>query len=134
MDNATFDNPISDAYVTRDWLRASNALAAGIVRGKSTPESRLNVKRREYEIACRALGRDFNPTVTNRRNPDTASAGGREDSYGSDRVGGERADDSPLYWNKPHENLYGAGRAYERAIQETRFPGVEVRWREAVKP
>jgi hypothetical protein len=111
---------LSDTPVSADWLRSNNEIAASIPRGASTAESRLAAAKREYEVAIAMLGLDFDPRGSGGRGFSPAAGRASPDDFGSDKAGGGRADTSTSYWNLAHEAAYGAGRAYERAIQEAR--------------
>lgn len=128
--NPTYDPApaLSEGSVSPDWLRRNNEIAARIPRGESTPASRLEAARREYEVACGAIGSSFNPHASAGRGFSPAAGRPSPEDYGSDKAGGvERPDTSPLYWSYGYEAAYGAGRAYERAIQEARgFTAIDV--------
>jgi len=108
-----------ESPITREWLAHNNELAKRIPRGRSTPDSRLALAVAEYEQMSRtainvssrassgdaqdALGPEFREAALRSRGSDS---GGRHEEEGFGR------------WTQA---AYGAGRAYERAIQEARF-------------
>lgn len=107
--------------ITSAWLRASNAVAAGIERGRSTPASRLEQAAREYEHAAAVAIRS--PVAADSGEllraqlglvPVRTPAARESDDGPSVRRGINR-------WGRWAQATYGAGRAYERAIQEARW-------------
>ena len=101
----------SGPVITPDWIRANNVVAARIPRGASTPQSRLEEAACEYESRARtALNITSAPTevveIREAHRDRSGESGGRFEVETFGR------------WTR---EAYGAGRAYERAIQEARF-------------
>lgn len=109
--------------VTREWLRDNNAIAARIPRGRSTPATRLELAAQEYEraaaVALKGPGLAYDSGfsladvlgVADQRTPPALDS--------SDGAVATRKDVNR--WGRWAQAAYGAGRAYERAIQEARF-------------
>jgi hypothetical protein len=93
------------------WLRESNAVAASIPRGTSTPESRRDHLLREYE---RVLSSVAASSVSPPR-----SVADREGSvpWSDDSSSSEEREP----FGKFEQAAYGAGRELEKAIQVARF-------------
>jgi hypothetical protein len=119
----SFDfNPRADGIVPQEWLAENNRIAAAIPRGGCTPAGTLRAAVREYNHLAQALGGNIDASGGIRALEFETGLDLRGSTlHDSDGVGGVRVDYSRLYWDKLHSDLFGAGRALERAIQEARF-------------
>jgi len=106
--------------ITTAWLRGNTAVAASIPRGNSTPDSRLFAALQEYEYISRISIQMGEPD----RGGEALSselgefAPAPRPDRGSDDRGGRL---EVSRWGRRTRDTYGAGRAYERAIQEARW-------------
>ena len=110
-----------DTPVSVDWLRENNAVAAAILRGASTPESRRDHLVREYERAASSVAA---PAPVARSDSSAAPQGDALRFPWADDMDATEERDP---FGKFEQTLYGLGRALERAIQEARgFEHVDV--------
>ena len=112
-----------DVSVSRAWMIKNNDVAARIVRGASTPESRRDVAQYEYEARAARLGKRVAWLMPV---PKQKLAPGCSRTLPVDSDTQAYVSDSVISADHGVSDLYGAGRALERAIQEARFPGVQV--------